>query len=227
MCLQTSQHLWVCACGCCVWVLHVHAGAAPFFMSERAMEKLQSRKSKPATFNLDMNLIGDYWGWYGKRSYHHTGPVSTFYASESQRRQLPGSGCHACRALRVQLCVLSCPVEGRGGDPAICKARHGQGWLSVGCVAIGVCVTCCVPCACPLQCVRLLRLCLRRALRACGPATWLHTTSCGRGSAAWASSHSWRMSRTGERGVWGVEFLGIGGSVLYGAAWCQAGSVSP
>lgn len=51
-------------------------------MSERAMEKLHSRKSKPATFNLDMNLIGDYWGWYGKRSYHHTGPVSTFYASE-------------------------------------------------------------------------------------------------------------------------------------------------
>ena len=25
------------------------------------MEKLQNRKSKPATFNLDMNLIGDYW----------------------------------------------------------------------------------------------------------------------------------------------------------------------
>jgi alanine-glyoxylate transaminase/serine-glyoxylate transaminase/serine-pyruvate transaminase len=55
-------------------------GAAPFFFSDRAMEKLHSRKSKPATFNLDMNLIGDYWGWYGKRSYHHTGPVSTFYA---------------------------------------------------------------------------------------------------------------------------------------------------
>lgn len=42
-------------------VSHTYAGAAPFFMSERAMEKLQSRKSKPATFNLDMNLIGDYW----------------------------------------------------------------------------------------------------------------------------------------------------------------------
>lgn len=55
-------------------------GASPFFFSERAMEKLQSRKTKPATFNLDMNLIGDYWGWFGKRSYHHTGPVSTFYA---------------------------------------------------------------------------------------------------------------------------------------------------
>ncbi|KXZ49207.1 hypothetical protein GPECTOR_22g797 [Gonium pectorale] len=55
-------------------------GASPFFLSERAMEKLQKRKTPPATYNLDMNLIGDYWGWFGKRSYHHTGPVSTFYA---------------------------------------------------------------------------------------------------------------------------------------------------
>eukprot|EP00879_Flechtneria_rotunda_P027726 GHRR01029715.1.p1 GENE.GHRR01029715.1~~GHRR01029715.1.p1 ORF type:complete len:219 (+),score=76.37 GHRR01029715.1:723-1379(+) len=55
-------------------------GAAPFFFSERALEKLHSRKTKPATFNLDLNMIGDYWGWYGKRFYHHTGPVSTFYA---------------------------------------------------------------------------------------------------------------------------------------------------
>lgn len=37
------------------------------------MQKLQSRKTPPATYNLDMNLIGDYWGWFGKRSYHHTG----------------------------------------------------------------------------------------------------------------------------------------------------------
>ncbi|KAG2495109.1 hypothetical protein HYH03_006719 [Edaphochlamys debaryana] len=55
-------------------------GAAPFFMSERAMEKLAKRKTPPATYNLDLNLIGDYWGWWNKRSYHHTGPVSTFYA---------------------------------------------------------------------------------------------------------------------------------------------------
>ena len=54
------------------------AGAAPFFMSERAMKKLKGRKTKVATYNLDMNLVGDYWGWYGKRWYHHTGPVSTW-----------------------------------------------------------------------------------------------------------------------------------------------------
>jgi len=55
-------------------------GASPFFMSERAMERLQNRKSPVASYNLDMNLIGDYWGWFGKRSYHHTGLVNNFYA---------------------------------------------------------------------------------------------------------------------------------------------------
>lgn len=55
-------------------------GAAPLFLNERALAKVQSRKSQVATFNLDLNLIGDYWGWFGSRSYHHTAPVSTFYA---------------------------------------------------------------------------------------------------------------------------------------------------
>ncbi|KAK3272986.1 hypothetical protein CYMTET_18752 [Cymbomonas tetramitiformis] len=55
-------------------------GASPFFMSDAAMEKLQSRKTTVATYNMDMKLIGDYWGWYGGRSYHHTGPISNFYA---------------------------------------------------------------------------------------------------------------------------------------------------
>eukprot|EP00878_Enallax_costatus_P007361 GHUV01007710.1.p1 GENE.GHUV01007710.1~~GHUV01007710.1.p1 ORF type:complete len:415 (+),score=114.74 GHUV01007710.1:230-1474(+) len=56
-------------------------GAAPFYMSQRAVDKLKSRKTKPATYNLDLNLIADYWGWFKpQRSYHHTGVVSTFYA---------------------------------------------------------------------------------------------------------------------------------------------------
>ena len=37
------------------------AGAAPFMMSERAMQKLKGRKTKPASYLLDMNLMGDYW----------------------------------------------------------------------------------------------------------------------------------------------------------------------
>ena len=26
----------------------------------------------------DLNMVGDYWGWYNSRSYHHTGMVSTW-----------------------------------------------------------------------------------------------------------------------------------------------------
>ena len=55
-------------------------GGAPLFLSERALAKIKNRKTPPATYNLDLNLVGDYWGWFGKRSYHHTGMVSTWYA---------------------------------------------------------------------------------------------------------------------------------------------------
>ena len=141
------------------------AGGAPLFFGPRALEKLRNRKTKPASYNLDLNLIGaqpglfqfswllvplnalllpasflrtksvictleatdrlaalhvadlltclaglswkrtmcmvradvaaavfvrpcllhitgDYWGWFGSRSYHHTGMVSLWYASE-------------------------------------------------------------------------------------------------------------------------------------------------
>lgn len=38
-------------------LLMLCSGAAPFFMSQRAVDKLKSRKTKPATYNLDLNLI--------------------------------------------------------------------------------------------------------------------------------------------------------------------------
>jgi len=54
-------------------------GASPLMMNERAMQKIKNRKTKCRTYNADLLLIGDYWGWFGSRSYHHTGPVSNFY----------------------------------------------------------------------------------------------------------------------------------------------------
>merc|ERR1719217_756328 len=55
-------------------------GGTPFFVGERAMEKMHSRASPIGTYNLDLTLVGDYWGWYDKRFYHHTGLVSNMYA---------------------------------------------------------------------------------------------------------------------------------------------------
>ena len=57
------------------------AGGAPLFFGPRAVEKLQNRKTKVTSYNLDLNLIGDYWGWFGSRSYHHTGMVSMWCVS--------------------------------------------------------------------------------------------------------------------------------------------------
>ena len=37
-------------------------GAAPLFFSQRAVDKLKGRKTKPATYNLDLNLIGEGGG---------------------------------------------------------------------------------------------------------------------------------------------------------------------
>jgi len=61
-------------------VLSGPPGGAPLFFGPRAMEKLAKRKTKPISYTWDMNLVGDYWGWNGTRSYHHTGCVSTWYA---------------------------------------------------------------------------------------------------------------------------------------------------
>lgn len=55
-------------------------GAAPLFLNDRALQKLKSRQDKVRSYYLDLNLVGDYWGWYGKRWYHHTGMVSMWYA---------------------------------------------------------------------------------------------------------------------------------------------------
>ena len=42
-------------------LVRMDSGAAPFFMSERAMQKLKGRKTKVASYYFDMNLVGDYW----------------------------------------------------------------------------------------------------------------------------------------------------------------------
>jgi alanine-glyoxylate transaminase/serine-glyoxylate transaminase/serine-pyruvate transaminase len=54
-------------------VLSAPPGAAPVFFGERAVAKLAARKTKPTSYQLDLNLVGNYWGWDGPRTYHHTG----------------------------------------------------------------------------------------------------------------------------------------------------------
>lgn len=73
-------------------VLGAPPGASPLFFGERAMKKLADRKTKVASYYFDLNLVGDYWGWFGKRFYHHTGTISTWYAMREALAVVTGQG---------------------------------------------------------------------------------------------------------------------------------------
>ena len=54
-------------------------GLAPLTLSNRALEVIKKRKTPCQSWYLDCTLISDYWT-EGKRTYHHTAPISMAYA---------------------------------------------------------------------------------------------------------------------------------------------------
>ena len=53
-------------------------GLSPITVSERAMEVLRARKSTPRTWYLDLKMLDEYYD--SAHRYHHTAPISMFYA---------------------------------------------------------------------------------------------------------------------------------------------------
>ena len=54
-------------------------GLSPVSFSERALEKIRSRKQKVQSWFMDLNLVMGYWGGGTKRAYHHTAPINALY----------------------------------------------------------------------------------------------------------------------------------------------------
>ncbi len=54
-------------------------GISPISFSERAIKKLNTRKTLVNSWFLDLNLVMGYWSKGAKRTYHHTAPVNTLY----------------------------------------------------------------------------------------------------------------------------------------------------
>src|SRR5262249_35622154 len=52
-------------------------GLSPFTASPAAMDRLKARKTDSPVWYLDLKLIGEY---YDAKKYHHTAPISSFYA---------------------------------------------------------------------------------------------------------------------------------------------------
>jgi len=55
-------------------------GISPVSFSQKAVEKVQNRKTPVPSWFLDKSLVMGYWGGGGKRAYHHTAPVNSLYA---------------------------------------------------------------------------------------------------------------------------------------------------
>lgn len=54
-------------------------GLSPVSFSERAIERIQARKSRVQSWFLDLTLVMGYWGGGAKRAYHHTAPINALY----------------------------------------------------------------------------------------------------------------------------------------------------
>lgn len=68
-------------------------GLAPITFSQRALERIRSRKSKVQSWYLDMTMVEKYWG--NDRTYHHTAPISMNYALREALRIVCDEGLEA------------------------------------------------------------------------------------------------------------------------------------
>ena len=59
--------------------LNAPPGLAPVTFSDRALDVVRSRRTKVASWYLDLSMIASYWG-ASERTYHHTAPISMNYA---------------------------------------------------------------------------------------------------------------------------------------------------
>jgi alanine-glyoxylate transaminase / serine-glyoxylate transaminase / serine-pyruvate transaminase len=69
-------------------------GLAPVTFSDRAVEKIKSRKTKVSSWYLDTGLLTAYWGENsgGGRAYHHTAPITMNYALHEALRIVAEEG---------------------------------------------------------------------------------------------------------------------------------------
>jgi len=68
------------------------AGIAPVTISDRALEKINQRKTPVSTWFHDIGLIDGYWSESSQRSYHHTAPVNSIFALAESLRLVKQEG---------------------------------------------------------------------------------------------------------------------------------------
>jgi alanine-glyoxylate transaminase/serine-glyoxylate transaminase/serine-pyruvate transaminase len=88
-------------------------GLAPITFSARALEVIQTRKTKVQSWYLDMSMIAKYWG--EERVYHHTAPISMVYAFREALRLVDEEGLEArFERHRLHSAALAAGLEALG-----------------------------------------------------------------------------------------------------------------
>ena len=75
-------------------------GLSPVTFGPRALEAMDTRRTKVASWYLDISMLRNYWG--GNRAYHHTAPINMNYALHQALRRVLEEGLEA-RFARHQL----------------------------------------------------------------------------------------------------------------------------
>lgn len=65
-------------------------GLAPITFSNRAVEKIENRKTPCVSWYLDLSMIKSYWG--EERKYHHTAPINMIFALREALRIIAEEG---------------------------------------------------------------------------------------------------------------------------------------
>ena len=77
-------------------------GLSPVSFSERAVQKIKSRKTRVPSWFLDLTLVMGYWGSGAKRTYHHTAPVNALYGLHESLVMLQEEGLEQSWARHLQ-----------------------------------------------------------------------------------------------------------------------------
>ena len=111
-------------------------GLAPVTVSPRGLEWLRARKGAPATWYLDLRLLDDYFE--GAHRYHHTAPISLFYALREALMAIAeeGVGERWKRHLRCHLAFVAA-VEAMGMKMHVADG-HRLWTLNTPCVPEGI-----------------------------------------------------------------------------------------
>jgi alanine-glyoxylate transaminase/serine-glyoxylate transaminase/serine-pyruvate transaminase len=70
-------------------------GLSPVAFSERAADRVRTRKTPVQSWFLDLNLVMGYWGGAARRAYHHTAPINAVYALHEALLMLKEEGLEA------------------------------------------------------------------------------------------------------------------------------------